>query len=180
MHGNHAFDYSARYAEAWYLPDARNLPAGFATEGTFYDYFRDKSPLGAQWRPGQCGVRVSERSAATTMWYRPHLGMTRLNVYAGPAGFYLLRRGPGDLPPAVIPGPLPAGDPAGTRYYEIPLAIRIARSTKTARCSTRTPGSSSMTSRVRTFPDSDSDVPPIWNLSSSPTPWSSMARRGQC
>ena len=48
--------------------------------------------------------------------------MTRLNVYAGPAGFYLLRGGPADLPTGVLPGPAPElGDPPGTRYYEIPL-----------------------------------------------------------
>ena len=34
---------------------------------------------------------------ATTMWYHDHtLGMTRANVYAGPAGFYLMRGGPSD------------------------------------------------------------------------------------
>ena len=51
--------------------------------------------------------------------------MTRLNVYAGPAGFYLLRRGPGDLPSSVLPGPAPGvgADPFG-RFYEIPLAIQ--------------------------------------------------------
>jgi bilirubin oxidase len=50
--------------------------------------------------------------------------MTRLNVYAGPAGFYLIRGGPDDLPQDVLPGPAPAlGDPPGTKYYEIPIAI---------------------------------------------------------
>jgi DNA polymerase-4 len=58
--------------------------------------------------------------------------MTRVNVYAGPAGFYLLRGGPGDDvldaktgKPAVLPGPAPApGDLPGIRYYEIPIAIQ--------------------------------------------------------
>jgi hypothetical protein len=43
--------------------------------------------------------------------------MTRANVYAGPAGFYLIRGGPDDL----TPGPnttLPSG------IYEIPLVIQ--------------------------------------------------------
>ena len=62
--------------------------------------------------------------------------MTRLNVYAGPAGFYLVRGGKsgddsvkdsrtGDR--AVLPGPAPRdGDafPADKTYYEIPLAIQ--------------------------------------------------------
>jgi spore coat protein A, manganese oxidase len=56
---------------------------------------------------------------------------TRNNVYAGPAGFYLLRGGPGDAVTkvgggeAVLPGPAPAlGDDPGMPYYEIPLAIQ--------------------------------------------------------
>jgi len=60
--------------------------------------------------------------------------MTRLNVYAGPAGFYLIRGGPDDMvldiskkkvQAAVLPGPAPAiGDPPGMTYYEIPIAIQ--------------------------------------------------------
>jgi bilirubin oxidase len=51
--------------------------------------------------------------------------MTRLNVYAGPAGFYLIRGGDRDLPDGVLPGPAPAlGDPPGAKYYEIPIAIQ--------------------------------------------------------
>ena len=43
--------------------------------------------------------------------------MTRNNVYAGPAGFYMLRGGPDDLPSGV-PGGLPGG------AYEIPIAVQ--------------------------------------------------------
>ena len=62
--------------------------------------------------------------------------MTRLNVYAGPAGFYLIRGGPaGDKAvldsrfgtTAVLPGPAPKeGDmfPPNKTYYEIPIAIQ--------------------------------------------------------
>jgi FtsP/CotA-like multicopper oxidase with cupredoxin domain len=62
--------------------------------------------------------------------------MTRLNVYAGPAGFYILRGGPaGDGAvidsrfgtAAVLPGPAPKeGDkfPFSKPYYEIPIAIQ--------------------------------------------------------
>jgi FtsP/CotA-like multicopper oxidase with cupredoxin domain len=58
--------------------------------------------------------------------------MTRLNVYAGPAGFYIIRSASAaDNPtvaggaPAVLPGPAPQlGDTPGTTYYEIPLAIQ--------------------------------------------------------
>jgi FtsP/CotA-like multicopper oxidase with cupredoxin domain len=62
--------------------------------------------------------------------------MTRLNVYAGPAGFYIIRGGPaGDgavmdartLAPAVLPGPAPTENdrfPPNKTYYEIPIAIQ--------------------------------------------------------
>jgi hypothetical protein len=36
-------DESDGYAEAWYLPEANDIPAGFATEGTWYDFFRSKA-----------------------------------------------------------------------------------------------------------------------------------------
>jgi FtsP/CotA-like multicopper oxidase with cupredoxin domain len=95
--------------------------------------------------------------------------MTRLNVYAGPAGFYIVRGGPGDEVTdsrtgraATLPGPAPApGDGPGTKYFEIPLAIQDR--------SFREDGG-------LFYPDSraffdgitgpyipDSDVSPIWN-----------------
>jgi spore coat protein A, manganese oxidase len=163
VHGNHAFDHSDGFAEAWYLPDAENIPAGFAKEGTFYDFFRQKSPLGDQWGAGNAVFEYPNDQRAATMWYHDHtLGMTRLNVYAGPAGFYLLRHGPGDLPPSVLPGPAPQlGDPEGTRYYEIPLAIQDR--------SFNDDGSLFYPDTREFFDDfagpyiPDSDVPPIWN-----------------
>jgi spore coat protein A, manganese oxidase len=163
VHGNHAFDYSDGYAEAWYLPDAQNIPEGFATKGTFYDFFQQKSPLGDQWGTGNAVFEYPNDQRAATMWYHDHtLGMTRLNVYAGPAGFYLLRHGPGDLPPSVLPGPAPQlGDPEGTRYYEIPLAIQDR--------SFNDDGSLFYPDTREFFDDfagpyiPDSDVPPIWN-----------------
>ena len=36
-------DESDGYAEAWYLPAADDIPAGFATEGTWYDFFAGKA-----------------------------------------------------------------------------------------------------------------------------------------
>jgi spore coat protein A, manganese oxidase len=94
VHGNHARDHSDGFAEAWYLAAANDIPAGFATEGGAFQYFRQKSPLGDQWGTGNAAFEYPNDQRATTMWYHDHtLGMTRLNVYAGPAGFYLLRRG---------------------------------------------------------------------------------------
>jgi bilirubin oxidase len=114
------------YPEAWFLPDARNIPAGYATTGTFYDQFKTSSSLGSLWTPGSAVFQYPNRQRATTLWYHDHtLGMTRANVYAGPAGFYLLRGGDDDAVADQLPGPAPArGDQPGTRYYEIPLVIQ--------------------------------------------------------
>ena len=128
LHGGHSREESDGFAEAWYLPAAADIPDGYATVGSFYEEFRAKAEdrYGQTWAPGTAVFQYENDQPATTMWYHDHtLGMTRLNVYAGPAGFYLLRGGPNDLPGGVLPGPGPAlGDPAGTRYYEIPIAIQ--------------------------------------------------------
>src|SRR5687767_4384849 len=112
-------DESDGYAEAWYLASARNIPSDFATEGTWYNFFSDKAAAtyGVVWGPGFATFQYPNRNRASTIWYHDHaLGMTRLNVYAGPAGFYLIRGGPaGDdvvvdsrsNTPAVLPGPAP-------------------------------------------------------------------------
>jgi FtsP/CotA-like multicopper oxidase with cupredoxin domain len=114
------------YPEAWFLPAAKDIPAAFATTGTFYDIFRASSPLGGDWAPGSAVFEYPNDQRASTLWFHDHtLGMTRLNVYAGPAGFYLIRGGPGDAVGGRLPGPAPAlGDPPGTSYYEIPIVIQ--------------------------------------------------------
>jgi FtsP/CotA-like multicopper oxidase with cupredoxin domain len=128
LHGGHTFDDSDGYAEAWYLPRAKNIPAGYATEGTWYDLFRSKAALrqGGLWEPGTATYDYSNDQAATTLWIHDHtLGMTRANVYAGPCAFYLIRGGPGDLTPGLLPGPAPAvGDSPSARRYEIPIVIQ--------------------------------------------------------
>lgn len=132
-------DESDGYAEAWFLPDAANLPADHAAVGTWYDFFAEKAKkkFGAEWGPGYSISQYPNANRASTLWYHDHtLGMTRLNVYAGPAGFYLVRGGDaGDEKvldsrgnaPAVLPGPAPKeGDafPSDASYYEIPIAIQ--------------------------------------------------------
>lgn len=128
LHGGHSREESDGYPEAWYLPVARNIPAGFAKVGTFYNEFRAKFEQrhGIEWKPGTATFQYENDQRAATEWFHDHtLGMTRQNVYAGPAGFYLLRGGSSDLPPGVLPGPAPAlGDKPGTRYHEIPIAIQ--------------------------------------------------------
>jgi bilirubin oxidase len=128
LHGAHAPDESDGYPEAWYLPAANDIPAGYATAGSWYDYFRAKfgANWGGDWAPGSATFVYPNDQRATTLWYHDHaLGMTRVNVYAGPAGFYLIRGGSSDLAKRELPGPAPAvGDPANVSYYEIPLVIQ--------------------------------------------------------
>ena len=114
------------YAEAWYLPAAANIPAGFATTGTFYDPSRQSSPLGADWAPGTRGVRVPERPARDdALVPRPHARHDPAERLRGPGGLLPAARRTRATPQRQLPGPAPAlGDPPGTRYYEIPLAIQ--------------------------------------------------------
>lgn len=124
VHGAHTYEQWDGYAEAWYLPDAANLPADLYRTGTFFDYFNSKYNLG--WDPGAAIFFYPNDQRATTLWYHDHtLGMTRLNVYAGPAGFYLIRGGPAGTPTGFLPGPAPGlgDDPFGV-YYEIPIVIQ--------------------------------------------------------
>ena len=169
-------DESDGYAEAWYLPDAGDIPAGYATDGTWYDYFAGKalSKYGATWGPGFATFQYPNRNRASTIWYHDHaLGMTRLNVYAGPAGFYIVRGGPaGDKAVldsrsgtvAVLPGPAPKeGDkfPPNKRYHEIPIAIQDRAFNQNG---------SLFYPRTRAFFDEvtgpyvpETDLSPIWN-----------------
>jgi FtsP/CotA-like multicopper oxidase with cupredoxin domain len=165
LHGGRTAQESDGFAEAWFLPAANNISPEFATEGSHYEFFRNEflAKWDVGWEPGTATFQYHNTQRAATLWYHDHtLGMTRLNVYAGPAGFYLLRRGPGDLPAGALPGPSPdvGADPFG-RFYEIPLALQDR--------SFNSDGS-------LFYPDSrvffdgfegpyipDSDVPPIWN-----------------
>jgi spore coat protein A, manganese oxidase len=169
-------DESDGYAEAWFLPAAGDIPAGYATEGTWYDFFagKAKAKFGVDWGPGFATFQYPNNQRASTLWYHDHtLGMTRLNVYAGPAGFFVVRGGPeGDKAildrrtgrTAVLPGPAPKeGDafPSNKTYYEIPIAVQDR--------SFNTDGSL-FYPNTRAFFDGitgpyipDTDVSPIWN-----------------
>lgn len=165
VHGAHTTEESDGYAEAWYLPNASNIPGSYARAGSFYDRFGQQfaDRWGQPWDAGSAVFQYPNDQRASALWYHDHtLGMTRLNVYAGPAGFYLLRGGASDLPAGVLPGPAPAlGDLPGTKYYEIPLAIQDR---------------SFQPNGALSYPDSreffdeyagpyvpETDVPPIWN-----------------
>ncbi|MHC4623261.1 MAG: multicopper oxidase family protein [Planctomycetota bacterium] len=121
VHGAHVTPESDGYPEAWYLPDANNIPTGYATKGTHYDQF---DPTNTE--PGTAVFQYPNDQRAATLWYHDHsLGITRLNVYAGPAGFYMIRGGPSDEVAGMLPEPAPAlGDPPGMAYYEVPIVIQ--------------------------------------------------------
>lgn len=117
LHGGHTFEESDGFPSAWFLPDAKNIPSGYFKVGSFYDEnatkFADK--YGQAWTPGSAIFQYPNDQRAGTLWYHDHtLGMTRLNVYAGPAGFYVIRGGPDDLSAGVLP----------SKPYEIPVLIQ--------------------------------------------------------
>ncbi|MFN8093302.1 MAG: multicopper oxidase domain-containing protein [Vicinamibacteria bacterium] len=169
-------DESDGYAEAWFLPNAADVPEGFAREGTWYSFFAAKAAarFGASWGPGFATFQYPNSQRASTIWYHDHaLGMTRLNVYAGPAGFYIVRGGPaGDLAardsrtglPALLPGPAPSEIDQvvpGRAFREIPIAIQDRAFNSDG---------SLFYPDTRAFFDGiagpyvpESDVPPIWN-----------------
>ena len=130
-------DDSDGYAEAWYLPAARH--PRLRSERHLVPLLRGQGGwvYGVGSQPGSAVFQYPNENRASTIWYHDHaLGMTRLNVYAGPAGFYLIRGGPaGDDAVidsrfgtrAVLPGPAPTENdpfPPDKSYYEIPIAIQ--------------------------------------------------------
>ena len=154
VHGAHVLPASDGLPESWYLPDAGNIPSGYYTQGSTYASL-SSAPAGSAL------FEYTNDQRATTLWYHDHtLGITRLNVYAGLAGFWIIRD---DAERSLnLPGPAPKlGDKPGTKYYEIPLVLQDR--------SFNTDGSLFFPSS-REFFDGfagpyapETDVPPIWN-----------------
>jgi FtsP/CotA-like multicopper oxidase with cupredoxin domain len=121
VHGAHVTPESDGYPEAWWLPAANNIPSGYATRGSRWGQI-----AGVPVQDGAATFQYPNDQPAATIWYHDHaMGITRLNVAAGPAGFYLLRGGANDLAPGELPGPAPQlGDAPGTTYYEIPIIVQ--------------------------------------------------------
>jgi bilirubin oxidase len=117
VHGAHVASHSDGGPEAWYMPIASDMPAGYVLQGPTYASVSEA--------PSDTAVfEYANDQRATTLWFHDHaLGITRLNVYAGMAGFWLLRD---DVEDALnLPGPAPRlNDAPGTKYYEIPIAIQ--------------------------------------------------------
>jgi bilirubin oxidase len=165
LHGGRNTEESDGYAEAWYLPRALNIPREYANVGSYYEEFRNKSEqkISVPWHEGDSVFQYANQSRATTLWFHDHaLGITRLNVYAGLAGFYIVRGGGDDLPKAVLPGPAPKlGDSPGKRYYEIPMAVQD-RSFNTDG-GLFYPGNRAFFDKLTGPYIPHSDVSPIWN-----------------
>jgi len=144
VHGAHVDAHSDGYPEAWWLPVASDT-AGLATSGSIFD---DATGSNAG-NVGFADYSYRQDQPATTLWYHDHtLGMTRSNVYAGPAGFWLVRGRSGfeaadyDMvlksnngKPAQLPAPAPLagqavldlnvpGHPVRSSIREIPIVIQ--------------------------------------------------------
>ncbi|MEO3873835.1 multicopper oxidase [Nonomuraea sp. B12E4] len=164
LHGGRNSDHSDGHPEAWFLPAARDIPGGYATEGSQYaDFaasFTDQHK--GSWSPGSAVFHYDNEQRAATMWFHDHaLGITRLNVYAGLAGFYLLRGGPADLAPGLLPGPAAFGATRSQGIHEIPIIIQDR--TFAADGSLFYPASRRQFDRFAGPYIPDSDIPPIWN-----------------
>eukprot|EP00933_Yihiella_yeosuensis_P059114 TRINITY_DN6003_c0_g1_i5.p1 TRINITY_DN6003_c0_g1~~TRINITY_DN6003_c0_g1_i5.p1 ORF type:complete len:987 (-),score=132.38 TRINITY_DN6003_c0_g1_i5:180-3140(-) len=110
VHGAHTQPESDGYPEAWYLPDACNIPDHFARHGRLVNEFGQNRRTNQ--KQGEALFKYKNDQHSTTLWYHDHtLGMTRNNVYAGPVGFWLIReKGGGEtgLPEStVLPHPPP-------------------------------------------------------------------------
>jgi len=163
VHGAHVGPESDGYPEAWWLPAANGIPSGYATQGTFYDTF---DPAGTD--PGTAVFQYPNTQNATTLWYHDHtLGMTRVNVYAGPAGFWIIRNGPSDLPAGVLPGPAPSetSSPFATDVYEIPIVVqdRAFNDDGTLFYPDTREFFDGITPPYIGDVDADADIAPIWN-----------------
>ena len=115
------------YPEAWWLPGRHNIPAGYASTGLNDSCGQiARSP---HWKPGPAVFQYpNDQRAPPSGTTIIASGMTRVNVYAGPAGFYLLRGGPrrSGRRRTRLPGPAPQSRrPVRARsIYEIPIVIQ--------------------------------------------------------
>ncbi|WP_248963227.1 multicopper oxidase domain-containing protein [Sphaerisporangium perillae] len=179
LHGGHSSDDSDGHPEAWFLPRAAgDIPGGYAAEGSRYagSAAAFESRHGVRWGTGSAVYQYANDQRAATLWYHDHtLGITRLNVYAGLAGFYLVRGGASDLSPGILPGPAPqAGDPPASPTVRSPSSSRTGRSPRTARCSTPAAAASPTGSAARTSRAATSR-PSGYRSSTAPRSWSTAA-----
>lgn len=91
MHGAHTTEDSDGYPTSWFLPNASNIDEYHAFGSTFQDH-KSKSKYAKDWGQGAAVCEYPNTQPASLLWFHDHaLGVTRLNVYAGAAGAYILR-----------------------------------------------------------------------------------------
>jgi len=133
VHGGHTGPESDGYPEAWWLPAASNIPEGYAKQGIMTNRLGMETNL----KPGVANYHYDNDEPSTALWFHDHtLGMTRLNVYAGPAGFWVIRdsQNSGDtgLQEGTMPSPATAEGESfevtnvekRNEYREIPILIQ--------------------------------------------------------
>jgi FtsP/CotA-like multicopper oxidase with cupredoxin domain len=124
VHGAHVGPGSDGYPEAWWLPNAGNIDCtnvpgyprtmtitdDFDCNGTFFESAEGADTQNALGK-GYAIDLYSNDQPTSTLWYHDHtLGITRLNVYAAGAGFWLIRDkkdGETGLLKGRLPGPAP-------------------------------------------------------------------------
>jgi len=128
--GARVYDHSDGSPEAWFLPISSDIPVDYYLEGFMYTsatdpYVDPLDPDDPVIPPsGTAQYEYRNDQSASTLWYHDNtMGISRLNVYAGLSGFWLVRD---EVEASLdLPGPSPQpGDVPGTSYYDIPLSIQ--------------------------------------------------------
>ena len=161
-------DESDGYPEAWYLPDAVDLPAGHAHDGTWYAFFRSKAEKahGLAWPTGGSDLPLPRRPARLhALVPRPHPGddarerLRRTRRLLPAAGRAKRRRRCHRLADRAARGATWArtsrrrtGSPAASSTARFRSRSRTARSSRTGRSSIQTPASTSTAPWARTCP----------------------------
>jgi FtsP/CotA-like multicopper oxidase with cupredoxin domain len=118
VHGGHTKADSDGYPAAWWLPKATYNDT-FKRHGTLVNRLGRTTNS----KDGIANFVYSNDQPSATLWYHDHtLGMTRNNVYAGMAGFWLVREKTGGET-GLVKGRLPHGAPkAGESFSKVNLA----------------------------------------------------------
>ena len=110
LHGGEVQSTSDGHPEAWFTPGGGTFPHGAAYNTELTEWYD-----GTDIQPYEAVFRYPNEQPPTTLWYHDHaLGITRINVMSGLAGFYLLRDPDADT----IAPLLPSGE------CEMPLVIQ--------------------------------------------------------
>ena len=106
LHGGHTEAASDGHPEAWYTPEHHYKGSNYYNNSGVFTYENSQE--------------------AATLWYHDHtIGITRLNVYAGLAGFYLLRdKWEDDLELPKDRHVVPDDPGSAIEHFEIPLVIQ--------------------------------------------------------